>query len=541
MKGLSAERDEVRAEGSGRVGVPPRPGGRRPRVPVPLIAMLMAVGTALGGCLVGFGHLGNDPDRSTRNIKIALARALARGELPFWAEEFGLGSPLAAESHVAAFYPPNWPAYSALETLTAFDLLMWLHYLGMAASTYLLARVLGATPWGSALAGVAYALSGHVACHSVHEPFYNALAYLPLALAMVERLMATGRAIWAVLLALALGVELTVGHFQYQFYTILAALFLAAWRTLADGRPWRRLAGVVGALAWGFAIAGIQMALTAEIVLFTKLRMEKTVVMATLSYPPWHAVELALPLMFARVPGAYWNTTQATYRQEACLYVGTAALILAIVGLMARGRSRSFAPWLVLGVLGLALPAMTRLWLRGYMALLELPGFGQFRCPGRYTIFTTLALCLLAGAGLDRAIDARTFRRGLIAAAVAFVVAVAWAVGYAALPRYRPYLWDGRLATTIGVGALSWASAVAALIAWRRGTVGAWAPLVVLAAELGVLFYVGTGEWGWHEHPERGDTVLGRLALAPGVGRVGGDLFDVPIRAGLTPANPYLS
>jgi hypothetical protein len=503
--------------------------------------MLLAVGMALGGLLVGFGHVGDDTDRSYRGIKVALADSLRDGQLPFWSDRFGLGWPLIAESHVAAFYPPNWAAYSALEAARAFDLLMWLHYLGMAASAYLLARTLGAAPWGAATAGVAYALSGHLACHSPHEPFYSVLAYMPLILALVERFMATGRAVWALLIALALGVALVLGHFQYQFYTILAALFLAAWRTIIDGRPWRRLAGVVGALAWGLAVAAIQLALTAEIAAFSRLRAEKGPEMAIFSYPPWHAVELALPLMFARVPALYWNSTQATTRPEACLYVGTAGLILAIVGLAARGRSRVLAPWLALGAVGLILPAMTRLWLPGYLALLQLPGFGLFRCPGRYTILTTLALCLLAGIGLDRAIDAKAFRRGLIAAGVVFVGAVAWAVVLAAVPRHRPYLWDGRLATTILVGAASWAVALAALVAWRRGAVGAWAPAGVLAVELGLLFYVGTGRWGWHRHPEAPDTVLGRLARVPRVGRVAGSLFDIPIRAGLAPATPYVS
>ena len=40
---------------------------------------------------------------------------------------FGLGVPLAAESHVAAFYPPNWLFYRLWDVATAYRLTMWLH------------------------------------------------------------------------------------------------------------------------------------------------------------------------------------------------------------------------------------------------------------------------------------------------------------------------------------------------------------------------------------------------------------------------------
>ena len=71
----------------------------------PLILALVLVGTILGGLLVGYEPVGGDPDRMYRPLKSELARALDEGRLPFWSDRFGLGVPLVAESHVAAFYP----------------------------------------------------------------------------------------------------------------------------------------------------------------------------------------------------------------------------------------------------------------------------------------------------------------------------------------------------------------------------------------------------------------------------------------------------
>src|SRR5262249_35514413 len=105
----------------------------------PLFLALALVGTILGGLLVGYEPVGGDPDRMYRPLKSELARALEHGRLPFWSDRFGVGLPLVAESHVAAFYPPNLVLYRALDLPAAYRLSMWLHYLALAA-TYFHAR-----------------------------------------------------------------------------------------------------------------------------------------------------------------------------------------------------------------------------------------------------------------------------------------------------------------------------------------------------------------------------------------------------------------
>src|SRR5262249_26086647 len=139
----------------------------------PLIWALVLVGTLLGGLLVGYEPVGGDPDRMYRPLKSELARALGEGRLPFWSDRFGLGIPLVAESHAAAFYPPNWFLYRVLDVSTAYRLSMWLHYLALVATTSSYARCLGVTPWGGAMAAVAFTLGGFQAIHSSHEPFYH--------------------------------------------------------------------------------------------------------------------------------------------------------------------------------------------------------------------------------------------------------------------------------------------------------------------------------------------------------------------------------
>ncbi|MGO9465649.1 MAG: hypothetical protein ACLQVF_16025, partial [Isosphaeraceae bacterium] len=150
----------------------------------PLVLALIMVGIILGGLLVGYEPTGGDPDRMYRPLKTELSRALREGTLPFWSERFGLGVPLVAESHVAAFYPPNLVLYRLLDVSTAYRLSMWLHYIALVATTYFLGRSLGIASWGSALGAVAFTLCGFQTIHSSHEPFFLLMPYLPLALAI---------------------------------------------------------------------------------------------------------------------------------------------------------------------------------------------------------------------------------------------------------------------------------------------------------------------------------------------------------------------
>ena len=92
--------------------------------------LLAAVGVVAGimaPVLIGFAPLGGDPELMYQPIKSELGRALAEGRLPFWSDRFGLGVPLIAESHAAAFYPPNWVFYRLWDVGTAYRLTLWLH------------------------------------------------------------------------------------------------------------------------------------------------------------------------------------------------------------------------------------------------------------------------------------------------------------------------------------------------------------------------------------------------------------------------------
>jgi hypothetical protein len=510
----------------------------------PLFLALALVGMILGGLLVGYEPVGGDPDRMYRPLKSELARALEHGRLPFWSDRFGVGLPLVAESHVAAFYPPNLVLYRVLDVPAAYRLSMWLHYLAIAAATYFYARCLEIPPWGAAMSALAFTFCGFQTIHSSHEPFYSLMPYLPLALGIAERFMATGRLAWLAALPAVLGLQWTLGHFQIQTWTGGLVVLVGLWRAAVDRRPWRRAIALILAVSWGAALAAVQLGPSWQ---FAELVGQTRRAVADLlfySYPPAHWFEPALPRLVRELrlgpEDPYWFPGQQTTGFEAALYVGTIPLILAFVAIVARPLSRPTMPWRLIIPISFAMATMPRWWPQGYLYLLAVPGLGYFRVPARYTLLTSLGAALLAGEGFDRSISTIRFRPGLAAAIIFGAAAAAAAAAWTS--RADVYLRPsfGGIPGGFFWALLAWSIALAVVLAWRAGKTGGWAPLGAAAIELGILYYAGTTQWGWSIALPARSPVLTELTRQGRVGLVGGGLENLPIRAGLATAYPYI-
>lgn len=509
-----------------------------------MVAAAGVVAAVMAPVLFGYAPLSGDPEQMYQPIKAELARALANGRLPFWSDRFGLGVPLVAESHAAAFYPLNSLFYRFLEVGTAYRLSLWLHSVAIAVATFAYARTIGFASAGSALAAVGFALCGFQAVHIVHEPFYHAVPYLPLCLILADRYAATGRIGWLAGLALAWGCQVTLGHFQIPMWTAGLVLLAGGWRVmgLGGGLRWRLLGPAMG-LIWGAAIAWVQLRLTWELVGVAGFDRPPAF-LSIYSLPPRQWAQLALPAVYLGRPVApeeFW-AGQGTTPGEACVYIGVIPLILAVVGLVAAPRDRALRPWLLVAGLTLALATMPGWWPDAFYYVLKIPGLGWFRAPARYTLLTSLGLILLAARGLDlgRSTGSRRFWIALMLALAVGGLAVFASIGLIGDAEYRAALGAGTITARFGLTGLTWALALATIAAWRLGRLGTWAPLALASLELVVLFLVGP-IWWYREIPlPDSSPVLKRLAGEPNVALVGGRLLNVPVRAGLTAAFPAL-
>src|SRR5262249_38407529 len=135
--------------------------------------------------------------------------------------------------------------------------------------TYAYARALKLSRSGSALVAISFALCGFQAAHIGHEPFNQLMPYLPLCLLLAERYVTTRRPLWLASLAIAWGIQVTIGHFQIQMWTAGLVLLLGIWRTWALGLSrniaFSRIAGLGAGLCWGLLIAFVQFRLTWEL------------------------------------------------------------------------------------------------------------------------------------------------------------------------------------------------------------------------------------------------------------------------------------
>jgi hypothetical protein len=503
------------------------------------------VGFILTLTLTGFTPLGGDPEVLYKPIKGELARALEGGHLPFWSNRIGLGIPLAAESHVAAFYPPNWLFYRLWDVATAYRLTMWLHLAALGLTTFAYARGVGINQAGSLLASVSFTFSGFQAVHIAHEPFYHALPYLPLCLLLATRYTTTGRPVWLAGLALAWGAQITLGHFQIQMWTAGLVLFTGCWETVGSGTSRRqqftRCVGLLASLCWGAAIAWVQLRLTWELSGVAGF-VRPSEFLARFLFPVGHWAQFALPEVFLGRPGgagdAYWNR-HATTAGEACAYVGVVPFILAFVGMAALPRSRGLGPWRLIAPLSLALATMPGWWPDGFSLLLQLPGLG-FRAPARYTLLTSLGFAVLAGRGLDREIPRLTFWRALAVAGVIGIVAWGWSLNWSRAADFQACIGSETLLLRFALAGMAWGFGTLAIFAWRQKWFGAWAPISIAFVELVVLFFTGPIEWGRQALLVDASPVLQHLARLPAGDLVGGRLFNLPLVARQTVAYPYL-
>ena len=186
--------------------------------------------------------------------------------------------------------------------------------------------------------------------------------------------------------------QVTLGHFQIQMWTAGLVLLTGAWRALgpsnaraipattAGSGGGKRVVGLMLGLAWGAAIAWVQLRATWELKQVAGFDRPAQF-LANYSLPPGHWAQLALPAVFLGRPmgdETYWGH-HGTTAGEACVYVGVVPLILAFVGLVAAPRERVMGPWRLVAPLTFALATMPGWWPDGFYFLLHLPGVGSFR------------------------------------------------------------------------------------------------------------------------------------------------------------------
>ena len=359
------------------------------------------------------------------------ARELALGRVPATNPTLALGQPYRGTPNVLAFYPGNL-LYLALPFWSAFNLHYALHWLLAALTFFALARELGQGRPAALLAALTWAGSGWLlSCLT----FYNLIAVVawwPLAMWGAARGGRRGIAVGGLACGLAL-----LGGEPLTAALGMLPLAVAAASPRRDGggegeprrwRPGRGLATALAIGALGAAVALPQIVATLRVVGFTWRGAHGMIASQAASYTlhPLRYLELAVPFPFGRpldlgATGFWAGGLAPQLPYFFTLYAGAIALWLA-AGVAPRRRV-----WA-----GVALAGLAGAWLAGLSGeLLIALTAGLFRFPEKLLFWYALALPLLAGWGLERALERP---RGWVRAAwFASGLALALALALAAL------------------------------------------------------------------------------------------------------------
>jgi hypothetical protein len=421
--------------------------------------------------------------------KTYAAGALRRGELPLWNPDLFLGAPFLANVQMAVLYPPDL-LFAFLEFPPAVAISQWLHLALAGAGMYALCRWgWGLDPLAGLIGALAFAGGGFFGAHMGHLNQVHASAWLPwVALCTLRLARSLGEAVsgpegrrrglaratlWLVAGGAVVALQLTAGHTQEAYYSLLAVGLLGAGYTaFPPARApvrWAHLLAVGAVALNGALLAAAQLLPALELSRSSYRQGGIPLPEATgLAVERTYILESLLP--------TFWSLPS----QEVTGYVGVVALPLALVAFVLSPARRTVLLLGGLALLGvtLALGAYTPL----YAVLYEVvPLFDSFRAPGRWLLVSSFALAGLAAHGAGALRPARG-PRGAGAAeretsTLRYGVALSVAAGGLLF-----FLWRSN-----DVGAIQWLPQPRAAVLWGAATMA--------SVSLGLVSLFAP--WGW--------------------------------------------
>jgi hypothetical protein len=393
-----------------------------------LLATLLVLGGALfsGGSLV-LSERRQDLANQFVGWRFFGFGELAHGRLPLWNPHLFSGTPFLGGFQSALLYPLNWH-YLFLPLADAINIGIAMHVFLAGLFMYCWMRYRGLHPAACILGGLIFMFGGAYFLHiyAGHLPNLCTMIWVPLIFLAIDDLTMTRRLRGAWLGAAATAMQILAGHPQYVFYS---AVMIGIYALLClKNAPSKRTALL------GFVLIGIGGAALSAAQLLTGIQAAAESIRQVLgrqsassfSFVPANLLTLVAPGFFGDVnPDKYWGSW---FLWEECVFVGAAALSLAVYGAICGERTkRRFAvTMLVLSVL-FALGAYTPL----FEVIDRLPGFSSFRGLSKFIFLAQIFLAVLAAVGFDRLLRIKevSLKPTIILGCAAFIVLVAaWVI-----------------------------------------------------------------------------------------------------------------
>ncbi len=332
---------------------------------------------------------------------------------PLWNPFVYGGLPYLAVLPGPVFYPTSL-LYLLMPLHRAIGWTFVLHTALGGIFAYAAARALRLRPWAAAASGLAFMFTGMVVStlYGGHDGRMFVMVLVPLAFALLERGLQTGKPAWFVGMGLTVALQVFTPHVQLMYYSSLCLSLYALVRLIG---VWRAEDGVVGDalrrfgwLAGGFGIA----ALIGAAQLVPTWRILDIAVRggtgesgygfaASWALPPQEITSLFLADLIGSL-NTYWGSNPFKLHTEYLGAVPFALASLALVGLRSDARVRVLAAIALLCLL-FALGSATPVHRLMYAAI---PFVSRFRAPSMMLGPGALFVALLAGIGWERWLEA---------------------------------------------------------------------------------------------------------------------------------------
>ena len=339
----------------------------------------------------------------------AAAHWLKRGSLLLWDPYVYSGKANLGELQPGILYPLNWVVMSlpagGRGLLTWMQGLIIVNYLLAAYFAYLLARSFDLTPWGSALAGMVFALGGYTVQIYGFLNIFSGFIWMPLVVLLFRKALLEerwkARIRWILWSGGGIGLSFLAGH---HVPPIHIGLFLLFYSVSVLIQIWHR-SNPVKKLATAVSLASV----AASAALLTALQWLPSMEWAQRALR-W--VSGAEPIRWGEKipysalektgnidPQAFFSLLLPHLGGHASLYVGSGVLLLVSIGLLfeKRNEARFFS---VAAFLYLLLSWGGFSVMHGW-ANTFIPGVWFAREVFHYLIPFQLCLAMLAGFGLD--------------------------------------------------------------------------------------------------------------------------------------------
>ena len=333
--------------------------------------MVLVLCAFFSPALTGPGQfLERDSGRLHYPVKRYIGERIAEGHFPQWNPYNGLGEPLVAGA-VHAVQHPFSLLLAALPYEAAFKAWALLSYLLAAVGAFAWARLLGRDRLPSCVAGLSFALCGHMVSTSDNFTYLTTYAAVPAYLAGAHWFMARGGALRLAVAGL-LSFLCAAGGDPVAWAMTSAALSLygalVVWEPLGRAR-----AALRGALVLLAAVGGAGPVIF-PVVAFAASSSRGDAFdayeLVRWNLAPVRLAEFVLPYLFRSDPGlagskvfmVYAGDGQTTLPWAMSIYLGAAAAALAVLGAAVDRRAR----WLLAA-------AFVAIW----MAMGSHAGFGQ--------------------------------------------------------------------------------------------------------------------------------------------------------------------